>query len=83
MRNVDYGNETIRRELMVAESWDKVEAELGNTTTVTAQSETTSTKTTVQRDSKMSSSETTSDRGTAGVFAQESDSEESEESNQD
>jgi hypothetical protein len=63
---------------METESWDDVEVEQGNTMTVTAQSETTSTETTVWRNSETSSGKTTSDRDTVSVFTQDSDSEESE-----
>jgi hypothetical protein len=54
---------------MEAESWEEVELQTGNTTTVTARSEKTSTETTVQRDSEAKNRETTSDRDTADVYA--------------
>jgi CBS-domain-containing membrane protein len=64
---------------MEAESWDEVEAESSNATTVYERSETTSTEMIVQGNNNTSGSEMTSDSETEIVFTQESNSEESEE----
>jgi hypothetical protein len=63
---------------METDSWDEVEGDLSNATTVNERGETTNTKTIVQSDNETSDSETTSDSGTAGVIIQESDSQESD-----
>jgi hypothetical protein len=62
---------------MEAESWDEVEAESSNATTVNEQSETTNTETIVQGNNETSGSKTTLDSETEIVFTQDSDLEES------